>query len=39
MLRADDDAARASRLALCSVTLDVLVQGLDLLGITAPDQM
>jgi arginyl-tRNA synthetase len=39
VLRAGDDAVRASRLALCSVTLDVLVQGLDLLGITAPEQM
>jgi arginyl-tRNA synthetase len=39
VLRVDDDAVRASRLALCSVTLDVLVQGLDLLGITAPEQM
>jgi arginyl-tRNA synthetase len=39
VLKADDDAVRASRLALCSRTLDVLVTGLDLLGITAPDQM
>jgi len=39
VLKADDDATRASRLALCSTTLDVLVQGLALLGITAPDQM
>jgi arginyl-tRNA synthetase len=39
VLRVDDDAVRASRLALCSVTLDVLVQGLDLLGIRAPEQM
>ena len=39
VLRADDDATRASRLALCAVTLDVLAQGLTLLGITAPDQM
>ena len=30
---------RASRLALCTVTLDVLVQGLGLLGISAPEQM
>ncbi|MBC6460099.1 arginine--tRNA ligase [Actinomadura sp. HBU206391] len=30
---------RASRLALCSLTLRTLVQGLDLLGVTAPDRM
>jgi arginyl-tRNA synthetase len=30
---------RTSRLALCAVTLRVLVQGLDLLGIEAPDRM
>ncbi len=39
VLKADDPAVRASRIALCAVTLDVLVTGLDLLGITAPDQM
>ncbi len=39
VLRADDDVTRASRLALCSTTLDVLAQGLALLGITTPDQM
>jgi arginyl-tRNA synthetase len=39
VLRADDERVRASRLALCSVTLDVLVRGLGLLGITAPEQM
>jgi arginyl-tRNA synthetase len=30
---------RASRLALCALTLAVLVQGLDLLGIEAPERM
>lgn len=30
---------RTSRLALCSLTARVLAQGLDLLGINAPDQM
>jgi arginyl-tRNA synthetase len=30
---------RASRLALCSLTLRTLVKGLDLLGVTAPDRM
>jgi arginyl-tRNA synthetase len=30
---------RASRLGLCALTLDVLVQGLDLLGIEAPERM
>jgi arginyl-tRNA synthetase len=39
VLRADDERVRASRLALCSVTQDVLVRGLGLLGITAPERM
>ena len=39
MLKAEDPTVRASRLALCAVTLDVLVTGLGLLGITAPEQM
>ncbi len=39
VLRAEDPAVRASRLALCSVTLDVLEQGLGLLGISAPERM
>jgi arginyl-tRNA synthetase len=38
VLKAEPDV-RASRLALCAVTLDVLVQGLDLLGIEAPERM
>jgi arginyl-tRNA synthetase len=39
VLRAEDPTVRGSRLTLCSVTLDVLVAGLDLLGITTPDRM
>ena len=39
VLKAADDATRASRLALSAVTLAVLVQGLDLLGIAAPERM
>lgn len=39
VLKAEDEAVRASRLALCSLTLRVLVQGLDLLGISSPEQM
>ena len=39
MLRAADPAARASRLALCSLTLAVLEQGLGLLGIATPAEM
>jgi arginyl-tRNA synthetase len=31
--------ARESRLALCALTLQVLVQGLDLLGVQAPELM
>jgi arginyl-tRNA synthetase len=34
-----DDPTRASRLALCRTTLDVLVTGLDLLGISSPERM
>ncbi len=39
VLGADDEQIRASRLTLCRTTLDVLVTGLDLLGISAPDRM
>lgn len=39
VLRADSDAERASRLALCEVTAGTLAQGLELLGIEAPDRM
>ncbi len=39
VLNPGDDATRASRLALTAATLRVLVQGLDLLGVRAPEQM
>jgi arginyl-tRNA synthetase len=39
VLKAEDPSVRGSRLRLCAVTLDVLVTGLGLLGITAPEQM
>jgi arginyl-tRNA synthetase len=39
VLKAEDDATRASRLALCDVGGRVLARGLDLLGIEAPDTM
>ena len=39
VLKAADDATRLSRLALCDVTARVLAQGLDLLGIEAPEKM
>jgi arginyl-tRNA synthetase len=39
VLRAADESLRRSRLTLSAATLAVLVQGLDLLGITAPQQM
>jgi len=39
VLRADTDAQRASRLALCEVTASTLSRGLELLGIEAPDRM
>ena len=38
MLKAEPQT-RASRLALCALTLQVLVQGLDLLGLEAPELM
>ncbi|GGU07907.1 arginine--tRNA ligase [Actinomadura citrea] len=34
-----DEETRASRMALCAVTLRTLVTGLDLLGVPAPDRM
>ena len=34
-----DEPARSSRLALCALSARVLERGLDLLGITAPEQM
>ncbi|WP_353649018.1 arginine--tRNA ligase [Nakamurella sp. A5-74] len=39
VLKADDAAVRDSRLALCALTLRVIVTGLGLLGISAPDRM
>jgi arginyl-tRNA synthetase len=39
VLRADDEATRESRLALCGLTVRTLTQGLDLLGITVPERM
>ncbi|WCO65103.1 arginine--tRNA ligase [Iamia majanohamensis] len=39
VLKADDEATRASRLVLCDLTARTLAAGLDLLGIAAPDRM
>ena len=39
VLKADDEATKASRLALSDLTARVLAQGLDLLGIVAPERM
>ena len=39
VLKTDDPDVRASRLALCSRTLEVLETGLGLLGIQTPAQM
>lgn len=39
VLKAEDAAVRDSRLALCALTRQVLVKGLELLGIKSPDQM
>ncbi|AKU18397.1 arginine--tRNA ligase [Luteipulveratus mongoliensis] len=39
VLKAEDAAVKDSRLALCALTLRVLVEGLGLLGIESPDQM
>ncbi|GAA1983231.1 arginine--tRNA ligase [Nocardiopsis rhodophaea] len=39
VLKADDGELRASRLALTAATLRTLVQGLDVLGVHAPEQM
>jgi arginyl-tRNA synthetase len=39
VLKAPDDATRASRLALCDLTARVLARGLKLLGIAAPERM
>ena len=39
VLKADDEATRNSRLALCAAVLRVLTVGLDLLGVPIPDRM
>jgi len=39
VLKADDPAVRDSRLALCALTLRVLVTGLGLLGVPIPERM
>jgi arginyl-tRNA synthetase len=39
VLKAPDEAVRASRLELCALTARVLERGLDLLGIAAPERM
>ena len=39
VIKADDEATRASRLMLCDATARVMEQGLSLLGIRAPEQM
>ncbi|MEV4003336.1 arginine--tRNA ligase [Actinomadura sp. NPDC049753] len=39
VLKAADEETRASRLALCAVTLRTLVTGLGLLGVPTPDRM
>jgi arginyl-tRNA synthetase len=39
VLKAQTEALRVSRLALCALTLDVLTMGLDLLGVPAPERM
>jgi arginyl-tRNA synthetase len=39
VLKADDAATRASRLALCDLTARVLKQGLETLGIETVEQM
>ena len=39
VLKAEPESLRASRLALCALTLRVLTTGLDLLGVPVPEQM
>ena len=39
VLKAPAEQVRESRLALCALTLRVLLKGLDLLGIPVPDRM
>ena len=35
----DDDALRSARLCLCAATRQVIANGLDILGVSAPDSM
>ncbi|MBO2447336.1 arginine--tRNA ligase [Actinomadura barringtoniae] len=39
VLKAPDEATKASRLALCAATLRTMVTGLDLLGVPTPERM
>ena len=39
VLKAEPESLRASRLALCALTLDVLAKGLGLLGVPMPERM
>ena len=39
VLKAEPESLRASRLALCALTLDVLTKGLELLGVPTPERM
>jgi arginyl-tRNA synthetase len=39
VLKAEPESLRASRMALCALTLRVLSTGLDLLGVPAPERM
>jgi arginyl-tRNA synthetase len=39
VLKAPDEDTKASRLALCALTLRTLEKGLDLLGVTTPERM
>jgi arginyl-tRNA synthetase len=39
VLKADDEATRQSRLALCAAVLRILTTGLNLLGVPLPDRM
>ncbi|MCO5993062.1 arginine--tRNA ligase [Actinoallomurus rhizosphaericola] len=39
VLRAPDEATKASRLALCALTLRTLAKGLELLGVETPERM
>ena len=39
VLKAESESLRASRLALCALTHDVLTMGLGLLGVPVPERM